>query len=145
MKWYYCSKQPFKRSHINSLEICNAPKVTITVVTFWFEADLRLWEFGGLFLRSLQKFSILCTFRRGLQDALEDERKIIAVDARNVLKIVKTLSCHIWGKLMMRIVQKKGSSPFFKMRSFNYVCRENCCKDSKLDFEQCWNQNLSFD
>ena len=66
MKWYYCSKQPFKCSHIKFWEICNAPKVTITVMTFWFEADLRLWEFGGLFLRSLQKFGILCTFRRGL-------------------------------------------------------------------------------
>ena len=66
MKWYYCSKQPFKCSHIKFWEICNAPKVTITVMTFWFEADLRLWEFGGLFLRSLHKFGILCTFRRGL-------------------------------------------------------------------------------
>ena len=66
MKWYYCSKQPFKRSHMKFWEICNAPKVTITVMTFWFETDLRLWEFGGLFLRSLQKFGILCTFRRGL-------------------------------------------------------------------------------
>ena len=49
MKWYYCSKQPFKCSHIKFWEICNAPKVTITVMTFWFEADLRLWELAACF------------------------------------------------------------------------------------------------
>ena len=30
-------------------EICNTPKVTITVMTFWFEADLRLWELAACF------------------------------------------------------------------------------------------------